>query len=161
MPLLELHDISKTFGAIEALAGVSLSVEAGEVVALLGDNVPGKSTLVKIISGEIVPSRGRIALDDEERHFASPAEAKAAGIETVCQDLSLCTNLDVVANFFMGRELTRRVLGIPITRRAGSGRRSSSTASSIGAAGRSRRSGWSRRGAGSRPSTGCASAASA
>ena len=118
MPLLELHDISKTFGAIEALAGVSLSVEAGEVVALLGDNGAGKSTLVKIISGEQAPTRGRIVFDGEERRFASPAEAKAAGIETVYQDLSLCTNLDVVANFFMGRELTRRVLGIPIIRRA-------------------------------------------
>ena len=60
--------------------------------------------------------RGRILFEGVERRFASPAEAKAAGIETVYQDLSLCTNVDVVANFFMGRELTRRVLGIPILR---------------------------------------------
>ena len=118
MPLLELYDVGRSFGAIEALKQVTLSVEAGEVVALLGDNGAGKSTLVKIISGELSPSHGRIVFDGEERHFTSPAEAKAAGIETVYQDLSLCTNLDVVANFFMGRELTRRVMGVPILRRA-------------------------------------------
>ena len=118
MPLLELYDIGRQFGAIEALRGVTLSVAAGEVVALLGDNGAGKSTLVKIIAGELAPSRGRIVFDGVERHFASPAEAKAAGIETVYQDLSLCTNLDVVENFFMGRETSRRVLGVPILRRA-------------------------------------------
>ena len=113
-PLLDLVDITKKFGAVEALRGVSFSVAAGEVVALLGDNGAGKSTLVKIIAGEQRPTTGRIEFDGRERHFASPGEAKEAGIETVYQDLSLCPNLDVVANFFMGRELTRKVLGIPI-----------------------------------------------
>nr|WP_108660564.1 ATP-binding cassette domain-containing protein [Acuticoccus kandeliae] len=102
------------FGAIEALRGVSFSVGAGEVVALLGDNGAGKSTLVKIISGGLQPTAGAVLFEGAERHFSSPAEAKAAGIETVYQDLSLCTNVDVVANFFMGREITRKVLGIPI-----------------------------------------------
>jgi D-xylose transport system ATP-binding protein len=115
-PLLELVDIRKSFGAIEALCGVSLSVFSGEVVALLGDNGAGKSTLVKIIAGEQRQSSGRIVYNGAERHFASPGDAKAAGIETVYQDLSLCTNLDVVANFFMGRELTRHVLGVPVLR---------------------------------------------
>jgi D-xylose transport system ATP-binding protein len=115
-PLLRLEGISKHFGAIEALRDVSFSVNRGEVVALLGDNGAGKSTLVKIISGGMPASAGRIVFEGVERHFTSPAEAKAAGIETVYQDLSLCTNVDVVANFFMGRELTRRVLGIPILR---------------------------------------------
>ena len=115
-PLLRLEGISKHFGAIEALSGVSFDVHRGEVVALLGDNGAGKSTLVKIIAGGLHSSAGRIIFDGEERRFASPAEAKAAGIETVYQDLSLCTNVDVVANFFMGRELTRRVLGIPVLR---------------------------------------------
>jgi D-xylose transport system ATP-binding protein len=115
-PLLRLEGISKHFGAIEALRGVSFDVRRGEVVALLGDNGAGKSTLVKIIAGGLSASAGRIVFDGEERHFGSPSEAKAAGIETVYQDLSLCTNVDVVANFFMGRELTRRVLGIPILR---------------------------------------------
>ena len=113
-PLLDLIDISKSFGAIEALCGVSFSVAAGEVVALLGDNGAGKSTLVKIIAGELRPSSGRVVYDGAERHFASPADAKAAGVETVYQDLSLCVNVDVVANFFMGRELTHNILGIPV-----------------------------------------------
>jgi D-xylose transport system ATP-binding protein len=114
--LLSLDGITKHFGAIEALRGVSFDVKRGEVLALLGDNGAGKSTLVKIIAGGMPASSGRILFDGVERSFASPSEAKAAGIETVYQDLSLCTNVDVVANFFMGRELTRRVLGIPILR---------------------------------------------
>ncbi len=115
-PLLRLHDIVKRFGAIEALSGVSFGVDRGEVVALLGDNGAGKSTLVKIIAGGLEPTSGRLVFEGRDHVFASPSEAKAAGIETVYQDLSLCTNVDVVANFFMGRELTRRVLGIPILR---------------------------------------------
>ena len=91
-------------------------MDAGEVVALLGDNGAGKSTLVKIVSGGLEPTGGRVLLDGVPRRFASPAEAKAAGIETVYQDLSLCTNVDVVANFFMGRELSRRILGVPVLR---------------------------------------------
>ena len=113
-PLLQLEGITRRFGAIEALRGVSFSIRAGEVVALLGDNGAGKSTLVKIISGGLEPSDGRVLFEGEERRFDSPAEAKAAGIETVYQDLSLCTNVDVVANFFMGREITKKVLGIPV-----------------------------------------------
>ena len=113
-PLLKLEAISKNFGAIEALKGVDMEIRVGEVVALLGDNGAGKSTLVKIISGGLRPSSGRIIMEGTPRDFASPAEAKAAGIETVYQDLSLCTNADVVANFFMGREITKRFFGIPI-----------------------------------------------
>ena len=113
-PILQLGGIVKNFGAIEALRGISFDISRGEVVALLGDNGAGKSTLVKIISGGLQPTSGRIVFDGVERHFASPAEAKAVGIETVYQDLSLCTNVDVVANFFMGREIVKRVFGIPI-----------------------------------------------
>jgi D-xylose transport system ATP-binding protein len=114
--LLQLTEITKHFGAIQALRGVTFGVRRGEVVALLGDNGAGKSTLVKIIAGGMQPSSGRVVFEGTERHFGSPAEAKAAGIETVYQDLSLCTNVDVVANFFMGRELTRCILGIPVLR---------------------------------------------
>ena len=113
-PLLVLEDIRKNFGAIEALKGISFSIGKGEVVALLGDNGAGKSTLVKIISGGQEPTSGRMFFEGKEFLAKSPAEAKAAGIETVYQDLSLCTNVDVVANFFMGREITRKFLGIPI-----------------------------------------------
>ncbi|SDL12008.1 ATP-binding cassette domain-containing protein [Aliiruegeria lutimaris] len=113
-PLLKLEGITKHFGAIEALRGVNMTVSRGEVVALLGDNGAGKSTLVKIIAGSYPPSSGRLIFEGRERHFASPKEAKASGIETVYQDLSLCTNADVVANFFMGREITKRYFGIPV-----------------------------------------------
>lgn len=113
-PLLVLEDIRKNYGAIEALKGVSFSMAKGEVVALLGDNGAGKSTLVKIISGGLEPTSGRMLFEGNDFLARTPAEAKAAGIETVYQDLSLCTNVDVVANFFMGREITRKVFGIPV-----------------------------------------------
>jgi D-xylose transport system ATP-binding protein len=113
-PLLRLENITRNFGAIEALRGVSFDISRGEVVALLGDNGAGKSTLVKIISGGLEATSGRMLFDGKESKFNSPAEAKAAGIETVYQDLSLCTNVDVVANFFMGREIVKRYLGIPV-----------------------------------------------
>jgi D-xylose transport system ATP-binding protein len=113
-PLLRLEEITRNFGAIEALRGISFEIARGEVVALLGDNGAGKSTLVKIISGGLEATSGRIVYEGVERRFSSPAEAKAAGIETVYQDLSLCTNVDVVANFFMGREIVKRYFGIPV-----------------------------------------------
>ncbi len=113
-PLLVLDAITKKYGAIEALRGISFSIGKGEVVALLGDNGAGKSTLVKIIAGGLEPTSGKMLFEGREFLARSPSEAKAAGIETVYQDLSLATNVDVVANFFMGRELTRRVLGIPV-----------------------------------------------
>ena len=113
-PLLELDTIKRNFGAIEALKGISFSIGRGEVVALLGDNGAGKSTLVKIISGFMPPSSGRMRFEGRDVSFANPAEAKAAGIETVYQDLSLCTNVDVVANFFMGREIVKTYFGIPV-----------------------------------------------
>ena len=113
-PLLSLKGISKNFGAIRALEDISFDIFGGEVVALLGDNGAGKSTLVKIIAGGMAATHGQIMFEGEEVHFESPAEAKSAGIETVYQDLSLCTNVDVVANFFMGRELVKRTFGIPV-----------------------------------------------
>jgi D-xylose transport system ATP-binding protein len=111
--LLVLDNIRMSFGAIEALKGISFSIKKGEVVALLGDNGAGKSTLVKIISGGQQPTSGRMVFEGQDYQAKTPAEAKAAGIETVYQDLSLCTNIDVVGNFFMGRELTRKIAGIP------------------------------------------------
>jgi len=114
LPLLELVDITKNYGAIEALRGISFSVGRGEVVALLGDNGAGKSTLVKIIAGGLQPTSGCMTFEGQPYLANTPAEAKSHGIETVYQDLSLCTNVDVVANFFMGRELTRKVFGIPV-----------------------------------------------
>lgn len=117
-PLLQLKNITRNFGAIEALRGISFDIAPGEVVALLGDNGAGKSTLVKIISGGLEATSGTMVFNGEERTFASPKQAKDAGIETVYQDLSLCTNVDVVANFFMGREIVKRYFGIPVLQEA-------------------------------------------
>nr|WP_248307186.1 ATP-binding cassette domain-containing protein [Devosia sp. 1635] len=96
------------------MRGVSFSIAKGEVIALLGDNGAGKSTLVKIISGGLEASSGSMRFEGRDFRPRSPSEAKTAGIETVYQDLSLCTNIDVVGNFFMGRELTRKVLGVRV-----------------------------------------------
>jgi D-xylose transport system ATP-binding protein len=114
--LLRLEGISMRYGVVQALDGVNFSVRPGEIVALLGDNGAGKSTLIKIISGGLKPTTGRYFFEGVERHFSSPKEVKALGIETVYQDLSICANVDVAANFFMGRELVSQVLGIPILR---------------------------------------------
>jgi D-xylose transport system ATP-binding protein len=116
MPVLSVEHISRSFGAVEALRDISFTVNAGEVVALLGDNGAGKSTLVKIISGTIQPDSGRLLFEGRPVAIDSPATAKSLGIETVYQDLSICPNMDVVANFFMGRELYRNVLGLKVLR---------------------------------------------
>jgi D-xylose transport system ATP-binding protein len=114
--LLRVEGLTKHFGPVVALDDVGFEVRAGEVVGLLGDNGAGKSTLIKIISGSLDPSSGRIWFDGAQVTFASPADAKAHGIETVYQDLSLCPNVDTVANFFMGRELHRNILGFRFLR---------------------------------------------
>jgi simple sugar transport system ATP-binding protein len=107
MAVLELDSISKHFGAIEALKDVSLKVEPGDVVGLVGDNGAGKSTLVKIIAGNFHQSGGRIRIDDGEVMLSSPSDARTKGIEIVYQDLALSDNLTAAANIFLGRELTR------------------------------------------------------
>ena len=112
LPFLRVDRISKRFGAVQALNDVSFDLYPGEVVALLGDNGAGKSTLIKIISGTFPPSSGRLLFEGEPAVLEGPADAKARGVETVYQDLSLCPNVDTVANFFMGREKTRRVMGV-------------------------------------------------
>ncbi len=109
MAALELTGISKHFGAIDALAGVDLTLSEGEVLGLMGDNGAGKSTLVKIIAGNYPPSEGEIRLDNKVVQFASPGEARAAGIELVHQDLALCDNLPAALNVFLGRELVRKI----------------------------------------------------
>jgi D-xylose transport system ATP-binding protein len=103
-PVLALTGVSKRFGAVQALSDVSLQVRAGEVVALVGDNGAGKSTLVKVIAGVHPPDAGRVEVDGRSVTIDSPAAAQRIGIATVFQDLSLCDNLDVVANLYLGNE---------------------------------------------------------
>jgi D-xylose transport system ATP-binding protein len=103
-PILQLQQVSKRFGAVQALTQVDFEVHAGEVVALVGDNGAGKSTLTKTISGTIRADSGVILLDGRPVRIHKPSDATALGIATVYQDLALCDNLDVVANLFLGRE---------------------------------------------------------
>src|SRR6185436_20613845 len=107
MAILEVAEVSKHFGAIHALNDVSLSLEPGQVVGLMGDNGAGKSTLVKIIAGNFRPSHGTITVDGERANFHRPIEARQQGIEIVYQDLALCDNLTAAANVFLGRELRK------------------------------------------------------
>jgi D-xylose transport system ATP-binding protein len=102
---LAVRGATKRFGPVLALDAVDLEVGRGEVVALLGDNGAGKSTLIKCISGVHRLDEGHIEIDGEPAHIASPAAARAHGIETVYQDLALFDNLDPSANFYAGREL--------------------------------------------------------
>ncbi|MFH0177511.1 ATP-binding cassette domain-containing protein [Streptomyces cacaoi] len=109
-PLLALRGVSKRFAAVQALADVELEIRAGEVVALMGDNAAGKSTLVKVISGVGPADRGVIEWQGSAVQIRRPQDAQVLGIATVYQDLAMCGNLDVVANLFLGREIHR--LGI-------------------------------------------------
>ncbi len=113
-PLLEARGVTKLFGGVHALEDVSLTVGAGEVVALAGDNGAGKSTLIKILSGVFSPSAGTISYRGQPVRFATPQAARDSGIETIYQDLALADNLDVGANVFLGRELMTRRFGIPM-----------------------------------------------
>ena len=106
-PLLQARDLSKYFGSVIALQGISTEVRAGEVTCVLGDNGAGKSTLIKALSGVHQLDAGRIAIDGEPVVFRTPHEARAAGIDTVYQDLALFDNLTPAANFFIGREMRR------------------------------------------------------
>ena len=107
MAILELAGVSKHFGAIQALVNVSLSLDAGEVVGLMGDNGAGKSTLVKIVAGNHAQSGGTMALEGRPVHFHKPSDARKSGIEIVHQDLALCDNLSAAENVFLGREAMR------------------------------------------------------
>jgi simple sugar transport system ATP-binding protein len=103
--VLELANISKHFGAIQAVTDVSLEIAEGEVVGLMGDNGAGKSTLVKMIAGNFLPSHGKMRMDGKEVVLHRPLDARRHGIEIVHQDLALCDNLTAAANVYLGREL--------------------------------------------------------
>ena len=109
MAILELSNISRHFGAIQAVNDVSFTIEAGQVVGLMGDNGAGKSTLVKMIAGNFRPSHGTMRMEDRELILHRPLDARQHGIEIVHQDLALCNNLTAAANVFLGRELRRNV----------------------------------------------------
>lgn len=115
--LLDIQNITKAFGAVQALKGISFDIHRGEIIALVGDNGAGKSTLVKIISGLFPPTSGKLIFNNKEVHFRQPSDALSEGIETVYQHLALIEQLDVADNVYLGRETTSfgwigKVLGI-------------------------------------------------
>lgn len=104
-PLVRLKEICKSFGGIHALDSLSLDLEHGDVVGLVGDNGAGKSTLIKVLSGAHDPTSGEIELEGARRTLSPPAAAQRLGIETVYQDLSLISSFNAAENFFLGREI--------------------------------------------------------
>src|SRR3954464_8436557 len=106
-PLIDVKDISKQFGSVIALSGVSMAVWPGEVHCLLGDNGAGKSTLIKTLSGVHAPSSGQIVIDGRPAVLTGPRDALDRGIATVFQDLAMIPLMSITRNFFMGREVTR------------------------------------------------------
>jgi ABC-type sugar transport system ATPase subunit len=111
-PILAVRGLTKRFGGVTALQEVSFDLRRGEVLALAGDNGAGKSTLIKAISGVHRPDEGEIVYKGEHVELTNPRHAREVGIETIYQDLALADNLDVGANIFLGREPTRRALGL-------------------------------------------------
>ncbi len=103
-PVLELRNITKTFGVVQALTDVDLQVQRGEVLALVGDNGAGKSTLIKCVAGIHAADSGEIFFEGNRVSVSTPKDAARLGIEVVYQDLALCDNLDVVQNMYLGRE---------------------------------------------------------
>lgn len=110
-PIVEMRNIKKNFGGVQALCGVDLLLQRNEVLGLVGDNAAGKSTLMKVLSGAYIPDGGEIFIEGKKVHIANPWDARRLGIEMVYQDLALADNLDVAANVFMGREVASTKLG--------------------------------------------------
>jgi len=122
-PVLATRGVAKSYGGVHAVRDVTVAFPAGSVTALVGDNGAGKTTLIKMLAGVIQPDHGHLELDGVPVRFSDPAAARAAGVETVYQDLALADHRDVAENLFMGRELVRsvgplRVLDVGGMRRA-------------------------------------------
>lgn len=109
MPIIELKDVTKTFGRVNALRGISVKIDAGEVHCLLGDNGAGKSTLIKILSGVHRPSQGTYEFEGKPVELRSPREALDLGIATVFQDLAMLPLMSITRNFFLGREPQKKL----------------------------------------------------
>src|SRR6195952_2761073 len=104
-PLIEMDEVGKFYGAVRALKGINLRVNAGEVTCVLGDNGAGKSTLIKIMSGLHPHSEGELRVHGQDVHFSSPRQALDEGVATVYQDLAVVSLMEVWRNFFLGSEL--------------------------------------------------------
>ena len=115
--ILEARNLNKRFGGNEAVRDVSFTVDAGECVVLAGDNGAGKSTIIKMISGVYTPTSGEVSFQGQRLTGQTPNAVRETGIETIYQDLALADNLDPGLNLYLGREATRRILGIPFVAR--------------------------------------------
>jgi ABC-type sugar transport system ATPase subunit len=130
---LQTRRLSKHFGAVVALHDFDLRIKLGEVIALVGDNGAGKSTLVKLLSGAHLPSSGEITIGESVVVIDSPGRARSFGIATIFQELALVENLTVYENIFLGREMLRPILGVPIMDRRRMRERALSLLESLGA----------------------------
>jgi simple sugar transport system ATP-binding protein len=110
-PIVEMVNIQKSFGAVQALRSVTLMLNHGEVLGLVGDNAAGKSTLMKVLSGAYIPDAGDVLINSQKVHISNPEDSRRLGIEMVYQDYALVDNLDVSANVFLGREIVKWKLG--------------------------------------------------
>jgi fructose transport system ATP-binding protein len=106
--VLEGRNIVKRYGHVTAVNGADFDLRAGEVLAVIGDNGAGKSSLIKVLSGDVIPDSGEVLLEGRPVHFRSPHDAQQAGIETVYQDLAMAPALDIATNLFLGREIKRK-----------------------------------------------------
>jgi fructose transport system ATP-binding protein len=105
--VMEAKGLVKRFGRVTALDGADFELRAGEILAVIGDNGAGKSSLIKVLSGAFVPDAGEIRLDGKPVHFRSPIDARRAGIETVYQELAVAPAMTIAENLFLGREIRR------------------------------------------------------
>jgi fructose transport system ATP-binding protein len=103
-PVLQAKGLTKRYGRVVAINGSDLELYPGEILAVIGDNGAGKSSLIKALSGALVPDEGEIFLDGQQVRFRTPMDARAAGIETVYQTLAVAPGLDIADNLFLGRE---------------------------------------------------------
>ncbi|MEO1249637.1 MAG: ATP-binding cassette domain-containing protein [Pseudomonadota bacterium] len=112
MSLLDIKNVSKSFGAVDVLRGIDLSIEAGSVTGLVGDNGAGKSTLMKTVTGIYTVDEGEVIFDGKPVTALPPGERRALGIEMIYQDLALASQQDVANNIFLGREPVKRLWGV-------------------------------------------------
>ncbi|RZS37069.1 mannose ABC transporter ATP-binding protein /fructose ABC transporter ATP-binding protein /ribose ABC transporter ATP-binding protein [Herbihabitans rhizosphaerae] len=106
-PILQARGIVKRYGHVTAIDGADFDLEAGEVLAVVGDNGAGKSSLINVLSGAVLPDAGEVLLAGSPVHFKSPHDARLAGIETVYQDLAVAPAMDIASNLYLGREIRR------------------------------------------------------
>jgi len=129
--VLEVRGLTKRYGGIVACQDVDFDVHRGTLTAIVGDNGAGKSTLLKILTGAVRPDEGTVRLNGEEVKLTSPIHAHKLGIEVLYQELALAPNLDTVSNMFLGREIQKRILGIPGFNRLDTQKMCAETASAI------------------------------